>query len=441
METLVREPMPAHPSASSASVQAEPRTSLVPYIAEVLGTFGLVFAGCGAIVINTVSGGQITHVGVGLVFGLVITVMIYAFGHLSGAHLNPAVTLAFVLVRHFPLRQLVGYWVAQLVGAVLAALCLRLLFGNVAALGTTLPAGSGGAWQSFGLEVLLTYFLMLVIMAMATDTRAVGQAAALAIGATVGLEALFAGPISGASMNPARSLGPALVSFTWTDQWVYLLAPFLGAVAAAYTYRWLRESQQTHMSLPTTEQASPTHRRTSMTDTDTSIPTTFVLPYRVLFLCTHNSSRSQMAEGLLRARGGQDFQVFSVGTHARQVHPLAIRVMAELGIDISERAGHAAKGVETFANQPPMDLVVTVCDEAAEECPYFPNARRQVHWGFADPSRATGTEEERLTVFRHVRDLIAARLSAFVDGHDMSSIPKDRREAREQQTRREGEAQ
>jgi MIP family channel proteins len=210
-------------------------------LAEALGTFGLVFAGCGAIMIDVLSKGQVTHVGVGLVFGLIITTMIYAFGHISGAHFNPAVTLAFVLVRHFPLRRLLFYWAGQFVGATLAALCLRLLLGNVASLGSTLPA-EGGAWQSFGLETLLTFFLMVVIMAMATDTRAVGQAAALAIGATVMLEALFAGPISGASMNPARSLGPALVSWTWTAQWVYLAGPFLGAIAGAIVYRYLRES-------------------------------------------------------------------------------------------------------------------------------------------------------------------------------------------------------
>jgi MIP family channel proteins len=215
---------------------------MTPYLAEGIGTFGLVFAGCGAIVIDTLSHGQITHVGVGLVFGLIITVMIYALGHISGAHFNPAVTLGFVLARHFPVRRLFGYWLAQCSGAILAALCLRLLFGPVANLGTTLPMGSGGAWQSFGLEALLTFFLMFVIMAMATDTRAVGQAAALAIGSTVGLEALFAGPICGASMNPARSLGPALVSFTWTDQWVYLLAPFLGAALGALVYRLLRDA-------------------------------------------------------------------------------------------------------------------------------------------------------------------------------------------------------
>ena len=138
---------------------------------------------------------------------------------------------------------------------------------------------------------------------------------------------------------------------------------------------------------------------------------------RVLFLCTHNSSPSQMAEGLLRARGGTRYQVFSAGTHPRAVHPLAIKTMAELGIDISEQAGHCAKGIEEFESEPPMDLVVTVCDEAAEECPYFPRARRQEHWGFPDPSAATGTEAERLAVFRRVRDAIAACIDAFLQSN------------------------
>jgi len=212
------------------------------YIAEFIGTFGLVFAGCGAIMTDTLSRGQVSHVGVSLVFGLIVAAMIYATGHISGAHLNPAVTLGFTLARHFPLRRLPGYLAAQVAGATGAALALRLLLGDVAHLGATLPGGAGGAGQSFWLEALLTFFLMFVIMAVATDTRAVGQAAALAIGATVALEALFAGPISGASMNPARSLGPALVSGTWTALWVYLLAPPLGAACAALLYRWLREA-------------------------------------------------------------------------------------------------------------------------------------------------------------------------------------------------------
>jgi arsenate reductase len=135
-------------------------------------------------------------------------------------------------------------------------------------------------------------------------------------------------------------------------------------------------------------------------------------PMRVLFLCTHNSSRSQMAEGLLRARGGSAFAVFSAGTQPRSVHPLAIKAMQEIGIDLST---HTAKGIETFASEPPMDLVVTVCYEAQETCPFFPNARRQVHWGFPDPSRVTGTEEERLAAFRHIRDLIAAKIDQFLD--------------------------
>ena len=137
-------------------------------------------------------------------------------------------------------------------------------------------------------------------------------------------------------------------------------------------------------------------------------------PMRVLFLCTHNSSRSQMAEGLLQAQGGDRYAVFSAGTHPRGVHPLAIQVMREIGIDISEASGHRAKSMEEFAGQPPMDLVVTVCDDAAEECPYFPGARKQEHWGFPDPSAVTGSEEERLGAFRSVRDAISGRLETFI---------------------------
>ncbi len=142
-------------------------------------------------------------------------------------------------------------------------------------------------------------------------------------------------------------------------------------------------------------------------------------PMRILFLCTHNSSRSQMAEGLLRSRGGATYDVFSAGTQPRAVHPLAIRVMREIGIDLSS---HRAKSLEEFREQPPMDLVVTVCDQAAEACPFFPNARRQVHWSFPDPSRVTGSEEECLAAFRHIRDLIATRINQFLGLHPSTSL-------------------
>jgi MIP family channel proteins len=200
--------------------------------AETIGTFALVFAGCGA------TGGGLGHVGVAATFGLVIMVMIYAVGHVSGAHFNPAVTLGFALTRHLPWPRVWLYWGAQAVGAVLAALFLRASLGDVANVGATLPSGSDA--QSFVWEILLTFVLMFVIMAVATDTRAVGEAAAIAVGGTVALDALFGGPISGASMNPARSLGPALVSGELGTLWIYLIAPPLGAAAAAVVYQLVR---------------------------------------------------------------------------------------------------------------------------------------------------------------------------------------------------------
>lgn len=207
-------------------------------LAEGLGTFGLVFAGTGAIVINAERGGVIGHVGIGLTFGLIVMAMIYAIGHISGAHINPAVTLAFAVTRHFPARLVPLYVGSQLVGAILASLVLRALFDTTSGLGATVPAQS--ASQALVLEFFLTLFLMFVIMAVATDVRAVGQAAAIAIGGTVGLEALFAGPISGASMNPARSLAPALVAGVWDSQWVYIAGPVLGALAGALLYAVIR---------------------------------------------------------------------------------------------------------------------------------------------------------------------------------------------------------
>jgi aquaporin NIP len=209
-------------------------------LAEAVGTFALVFAGAGAVMVDAKTH-QLGHVGVAITFGLVIMAMIYAVGHVSGAHLNGAVTFAFALTRHFPWPRVFAYWGAQFVGALSAALLLRASLGNIAHVGATLPSGSQA--QSFLWETIMTAFLMFVILAVATDTRAVGEAAAIAIGATIGLDAMFGGPISGASMNPMRSLGPALASGDLHTLWIYLTAPILGASIGGLTYELVRREQ------------------------------------------------------------------------------------------------------------------------------------------------------------------------------------------------------
>ena len=211
-----------------------------PLVAEAIGTFALVFAGCGAVMVDAKTH-QLGHVGVAISFGLVIMFGIYAVGHISGAHFNPAVTFAFALTRHFPWPRTVAYWGAQLVGALLAAALLRASLGNIADVGATLPSGSQG--QSFLWELVMSAFLMFVILAVATDTRAVGEAAALAIGGTILLDAMFGGPISGASMNPARSLAPALISGNLHALWIYLLAPVIGTALGGLAYQFVRGEQ------------------------------------------------------------------------------------------------------------------------------------------------------------------------------------------------------
>jgi len=207
--------------------------------AEMLGTFALVFAGTGAIVINDVSGGTVSHVGIALTFGLIVLAMIYAVGDVSGAHLNPAVTLGFFAARRFKARLVVPYIASQCAGALLASLALQLMFPTNATLGATLPAGS--AIQSFVLEAVLTFLLMFVILSVSSGSKEKGVLAGVAVGSVIALEALFAGPISGASMNPARSLAPALVSLRLDSLWVYLTAPTLGACVGVLACRCVQE--------------------------------------------------------------------------------------------------------------------------------------------------------------------------------------------------------
>lgn len=206
-----------------------------PLIAECIGTFALVFAGTGAIVVNDVCNGSVTHPGIALTFGLVVLSMIYAVGDISGAHFNPAVTGAFWLSGRFSARQLLPYVGAQCAGAFVASGVLHFLFPNHPTLGVTMPAGT--AMQSFILEFFLTFLLMFVILNVSTGSKEKGITAGIAVGAVIALEAMFAGKICGASMNPARSLAPAIVSGHVEHLWIYLTAPFAGAAAAVLACR------------------------------------------------------------------------------------------------------------------------------------------------------------------------------------------------------------
>ena len=209
------------------------------YIAEIIGTFALIFCGTGAIIINQESGGAITHQGIAATFGLIVIAMIYTFGDISGAHLNPAVTIAFWVAKVFPAKEILPYIISQGIGAFLASLILRFLFPANQMLGSSLPVGS--EMQSFILELILTFILMFVIIHMATGSKEQGMFAGLVIGSVVWLEALFAGPICGASMNPIRSLSPAIVSGHTEHLWIYLSAPVLGAIIAVFTWMALKE--------------------------------------------------------------------------------------------------------------------------------------------------------------------------------------------------------
>lgn len=222
--------------------------------AEFLGTFGLVFAGTGAIIVNETSGGVVTQVGIALTFGLIVLAMIYTLGDISGAHINPAVTVGFWIARRFPAAEVLPYIVSQCAGALAASLSLRFLFPQNMMLGSTVPAGT--AAQSLGLEMILTAGLMFVILGVSTGAREKGITAGIVVGSVIALEAMFAGPVCGASMNPARSLAPAVVSGHLGALWIYLVAPVLGAVVGVLGCRCVRERGCCSTTSPNPEPAS-----------------------------------------------------------------------------------------------------------------------------------------------------------------------------------------
>lgn len=209
------------------------------YITESIGTFALVFFGTGAIIVNEVTGGTITHVGIAMTFGLVVMAMIYTIGDTSGAHINPAVTFGFWSAGRFPTRELLPFLTAQFSGAILASITLRFLFQQSLCLGATLPVVPG--MQAFVIEVILTFFLMFVIISVSTGSKEKGITAGIAIGSVIALASLFAGPITGASMNPARSFAPALISNNFSSLPIYLIAPFLGAYLGILGCKSIRE--------------------------------------------------------------------------------------------------------------------------------------------------------------------------------------------------------
>lgn len=206
--------------------------------AEAIGTFALVFIGAGAGAVNAWSHGAVSHTGVALTFGAIILVAVYALGHISGAHLNPAVTCSFWIARRFPAREVAPYVLAQIAGATAAGYALRVALGGFAIFATTRPAIP--ALSAFGVETILSFFLMLTVMAVATDARVSGEVAGLAVGFIVMADALMGGPLTGASMNPARSFGPALATGQWESHWIYWIGPLLGMALAVFVYDYLR---------------------------------------------------------------------------------------------------------------------------------------------------------------------------------------------------------
>ncbi|MCC1484271.1 MIP/aquaporin family protein [Winogradskyella immobilis] len=211
------------------------------YIGELIGTFSMVFCGCGAMTVNEITGGSISHVGVAITWGLIVMAMIYAFGEISGAHFNPAVTVAFAFAKKFQWKDVPAYISFQVIGAFLAIILLWVLFPESSSFGHTYPAEGFAPYKAFILELLLTFFLMLVIINVSTGSKEIGTMAAIAVGAIILLEAMFAGPMTKASMNPARSIAPAIISGNLQHLWLYLTAPFIGATLAVISCKLVKD--------------------------------------------------------------------------------------------------------------------------------------------------------------------------------------------------------
>ncbi|MFT5848299.1 MIP/aquaporin family protein [Psychroserpens sp.] len=210
------------------------------YYSEAIGTFAMVFCGCGAMTVNEITGGSITHVGVAITWGLIVMSMIYAFGDISGAHFNPAVTFGFAYAKKFPWQEVPKYIISQAIGAFLACLILLFLFPESETLGSTLPAEGFEPYRAFVLELILSFFLMVVIINVSTGSKEIGTMAAIAVGSVILLEAMFAGPMTKASMNPIRSLAPAVISGNLQHLWLYLTAPFIGAFLAVVSCSFVK---------------------------------------------------------------------------------------------------------------------------------------------------------------------------------------------------------
>jgi aquaporin Z len=356
-------------------------------VAELFGTFCLVFAGTGAVVVNEVQGGAVTHVGVALTFGLVVLALIYALGEVSGAHLNPAVTLGFWAAGRFPARRVAPYVLSQCLGALLASLLLLLLFlGETTTLGATRPVGPPA--RSFVLEAALTLFLMFVILSVSTGAKEKGVMAGVAVGAVIALEALFAGPVCGASMNPARSLAPAVASLDLRHLWLYLIAPPLGAGLAVLLCRCIHDDPCCGACA---EERHPMTEPTAAT------------PKRVLFVCVENSNRSQMAEAFARMHSGDGVEALSAGSRpSGRINPRAVAFMKEVGYDLTT---HRSKALADLPDGE-FDAVVGMgCGD--EGCPLV-KARRHEEWGVPDPKEMPDEQ------YREVRDLIERKVKELL---------------------------